>query len=255
MRIRASAVGIAVMAGLTGACAYLRPARVPMSAVQFAPPRDGGQCLVLFLPGRANTPPAFAKEGFIRLAEQAGVRAALVGADAHLRYYMKEQVLVRLDEDIIGPARAAGVTRVVLVGVSLGGLGALLYARDHPGEIDGIVLLAPFLGYKDMIAEVQRAGGLASWTPPARIARRDFEHAVWQFLKQTGTPGGPVPPLILAHGTRDTFERAHALLAEALPGERVLTVDGGHDWRTWRALWQQVLASGAVQRWCAGGEQ
>lgn len=240
---------------LTSGCAFLRPVRVPVPTTRYAEPRDGGQCMVIYLPGRRNTPRAFSVAGLPRLAEEAGVRAAQVGVDAHMRYYMKGQVLIRLHDDVVAPARAAGVKRIVLVGVSMGGLGALLYAREHPGEVSGIVLLSPFLGYDGIVREVRGAGGLAAWTPPERIAADDFQNAVWQFVKQVGRPDSPVPPLVLAHGTRDSMEPAHTLLAEVLPPERVLATDGGHDWRTWRALWQRVLATGVVQRWCEDGEQ
>ena len=37
------------------------------------------------------------------------------------------------------------------------------------------------------------------------------------------------------------------MLAEVLPMEQVFTVEGGHDWPTWRGLWEEILKEN--QRW------
>jgi len=50
------------------------------------------------------------------------------------------------------------------------------------------------------------------------------------------------PRLYLGYGSRDRFAAANALFAGYLPPEHVLTAPGGHDWRTWRRLWQDFLS-------------
>jgi enterochelin esterase-like enzyme len=47
--------------------------------------------------------------------------------------------------------------------------------------------------------------------------------------------------LHLGFGTEDRFAAGHRLMAAALEPETVSTVPGGHDWRTWRQLWENFL--------------
>jgi hypothetical protein len=37
------------------------------------------------------------------------------------------------------------------------------------------------------------------------------------------------------------------MLAACLPGAHVHTAGGGHDWDTWRALWQSLLDAAATR--------
>jgi len=187
------------------------------------------------------------------------VRCELLAVAAHLGYYRNRSVLDRLHQDVILPARARGVEEIWLVGISLGGVGALLYEAEHPGEIAGAVLLAPFLGNPPIIEEVTAAGGLAGWKPgPAPAGEEDFQRRLWRFLHarltppapSTGgagaAPGRPAPRLYLGWGEDDSFAGANRLLADALPAEAVLTVPGGHDWPPWRDLFAGLLARGAL---------
>ena len=54
---------------------------------------------------------------------------------------------------MIAPARARGYAGVWLAGASMGGMGTLLYERSRPGELDGLVLLAPYLGDRGLLEE------------------------------------------------------------------------------------------------------
>jgi pimeloyl-ACP methyl ester carboxylesterase len=67
----------------------------------------------------------------------------LIAVDAHAGYYLRQTVLERLREDVVAPARAAGYEKARLVGISLGGLGAALYATDHADHLAGLILLLP----------------------------------------------------------------------------------------------------------------
>jgi hypothetical protein len=50
------------------------------------------------------------------------------------------------------------------------------------------------------------------------------------------------PALYLGYAGQDRFAPAHRLLAAALPPARVASVPGEHDWPSWIALWQALLA-------------
>ncbi len=47
--------------------------------------------------------------------------------------------------------------------------------------------------------------------------------------------------IYLGYGTDDAFAGANALLANALPQERVFREKGGHDWPVWKKLWTDFL--------------
>jgi pimeloyl-ACP methyl ester carboxylesterase len=194
--------------------------------------------LLVLLPGRGDRAETFAAEGFVDAARAADPRVDVVAADAHIGYYLRNVIVDRLWEDVVAPARARGYARVWLAGISMGGLGAVAFARAHPDAVAGLCLLAPYLG-DDVVAEVRRAGGLARWRPSG--APDDFAR-LWLFLKgyAAGAPG--LPALWLGYGRSDRFVAAHDLLAAALPADHVLRADGGHDWPPWRALWAQFLA-------------
>ena len=65
----------------------------------------------------------------------------MVVADAHVGYFRNRSFEDRLRADVMVPARARGYESIWLAGISLGGLGALLYADEHPEEVAGLLLI------------------------------------------------------------------------------------------------------------------
>lgn len=244
MELRKRMVAICAVAASAVSCAALRPAGAPIRTVTYGD-RPEASCTVVLLPGRWNAPEEFGRAGFPAVLDQGGVRAVVVAPDAHLGYYMRGTVLERLRHDVVGPARAAG-RQVWLVGVSMGGLGALLYAKDHPGEVAGIVALAPFLGDRDVIDEIASAGGLDAWEPAQPPAPADYQRNLWLWLKRATAGDVELPELYLGYGTDDRFARASELLGARLDRRRVLAEAGGHDWLTWRRLFEKMVAAGAL---------
>lgn len=225
-------------------CARLRPTPVPIRTVSYPGPPAVNQprTLVVLLPGRRDSPEDFGRFDFPELAAQAGARVDMVAVDAHLGYYYNRTIADRLHEDVIAPARKR-YDRIWLAGISLGGTGSILYTAQHPEDVDGILLLAPFLGEEDVIDEVAAAGGLSGWNPQQTPAPDDFQRRMWIWLKG-GVRGKS--PIYLGFGRSDDFARANALLGEALPPERVFTVPGGHTWKAWRAAWEAFLKTMAL---------
>ena len=228
---------------LTG-CARLRPTPVPLRTVSYPgdPSMDQPRTLVVLLPGRRDSPEDFGRFDFPELAAQAGAQVDMVAVDAHMGYYYKRTVVDRLHEDVLAPARKR-YDRIWLVGISVGGTGSLLYMTQYPEEVDGILLLAPFLGEEKMIDEVAAAGGLAGWVPSGAPAPDDFQRRMWVWLKSGARR---TVPLYLGYGRSDDFARANGLLGETLPPKRVFVVPGGHDWKAWRAAWEAFLKTGAM---------
>ena len=200
-----------------------------------------GGDLVVFLPGRGDRAEDFEERGFLAAARQAGLEADVLAVDAHLAYYYKRVIADRLWEDVVLPARARGYRRVFVVGISLGGLGAIALGQEHPDALAGLFVLAPYLGEPELTREIEAAGGLARWS--GAPSERDFR-GVWGFLRGYAA-GEPRPPLWLAYGESDRYAYGHRLLASALPKDRVRVAPGGHDWKAWEGLWREFLAQGA----------
>ena len=237
---KATAIGFA-LAGmvLTGCSVFLRSTPVPIPTQATRTSAAGpAATLVVFLPGRGGSMADFDREGFVAVMKEAGVRADTITVDAHLGYYFKRTVLERLQVDVLQPARGRGYRRIVLVGVSLGGLGALLNERDYAGSVDALVLLSPYLG-KDvqLFDRIAAAGGPAAWAAKRDPLAGGVEEQIWTFL---GTRSAQLPPTWLLCGARDSLGPGHRLFATLLPTAQVRTIDGAHDWPTWRALWRNL---------------
>jgi pimeloyl-ACP methyl ester carboxylesterase len=189
-----------------------------------------------WLPGAYQGAKDFAAAGFAQAVRVRKAAIELVFVDMELAHVGDRSVLERLRSQIVSPARAAGVS-IWLGGISLGGLIALDYAASYPGEIDGLCLLAPYLGNRILTAEIATAPGLAAWQP-GELAETDEERRIWRYLRNRRADSAA---LHLGYGRQDRFSAAHELLAAALPAASVDVIDGGHDWPTWSRLWENFL--------------
>jgi pimeloyl-ACP methyl ester carboxylesterase len=247
---RLAGPALAPLLALAVGCAGLRPTPTPMPVLRLAAGTEGTRCAVVLLPGRYNRPQAFADQGFARELAARGIDAEVVAPDAHFGYYTRRTVLPRLHEDVLAPLRERGRDRIWLVGISMGGTGALLYEPRYRGDVAGMLVLAPYLGEPEVVGEITAAGGLAAWRAPAEIAEGDFQRDLWRGLQAATRPGAGGPPLWLGYGTEDDLAPGHRLLAAALPPGRVTALPGGHDWKTWRRLWTAFLDSGELELAC-----
>jgi pimeloyl-ACP methyl ester carboxylesterase len=228
---------------LLAGCDGLRPVTTPIPTVM-APGCPGSDRLLVLLPGRGSGADSFERHAFVRAARDAGITADIIAADAQLGYYEQRVVQTRIEEDVILPGRARGVRRVWVGGISLGGLGSVITGYKYPKDVDGMLLVAPYLGPDSLISEIEAAGGLRAWNPPPQAT--DYVK-LWSWLKGYSTTPTERPPLILAYGDRDRFVRAERLLAAVLPSDRVLTTPGGHDWATWATLWGRAIRHPLLQ--------
>lgn len=249
--------------GLTGAiasslvgCGLLRqPSPIGMEVVH-----DDAACahrapvLLVLLPGAYMTPAELQQQGFVAALRQRRLAVDVAIADAHLGYVYAGSMLERLHQDVIAPALAQGYRRIWLAGISLGGYVALQYARAHPGVVEGMVLLAPYLGRRELLASIAAAGGPLAWRDAAQPRdANDVDHALWQWL---AAPAAGAPPFWLGYGSEDRLVEGHrllaGLLASASAADRVSEVPGGHDWPPWRSLWASWLDRGLLPNRCDG---
>lgn len=222
-------------------CAWMYSAPVPIQTRLYpASPNGSARTLLVLLPGRGDDVTAFADHGFIDDLRATGASVDVVAVDARVGYYMKETIVERLRTDVLEPARRQGYAHVWIAGISMGGLGTLAVASAIPGAADRLIVLAPYLGPERLLRDIEAAGGPARWTPtdPA-----DRYQRIWQWLKRYREPGSIMPKMTLGFGDQDSLAPGLRLLAQLLPGDQVLRVDGGHDWTAWRQIWRRAWAA------------
>jgi pimeloyl-ACP methyl ester carboxylesterase len=192
---------------------------------------------VLLLPAAYTTPDDFLREGFVKAARDRALPVDLVFVELKVQHLTDRTILRRLRHEVVLPARALGCRSIWLGGISIGGFVALAYAERYPGEIDGLCLLAPYLGNHIVTGEIERANGVHEWTP-GELAADDDERRIWRFIKEHRARPSP---LHLGFGRDDRFADSHRMMASALAPECVDVVPGGHEWPVWRQLWENFL--------------
>jgi S-formylglutathione hydrolase FrmB len=216
-------------------CFGIAPTQVPLPAIETADTAARNDTLVIMMPGRGDRAEDFIREGFEQAGREHGFDT--IAADAHFGYYMKRSLLPRIHEDIVLPAREAGYRNIWFLGISMGGFGSLLYASENPEQVDGVILLAPFLGDEDGIEEIVADGGLASWDAESS-SLKDYEIGVWKWLRDSDTP------VVLGYGESDAMAEGYrAVMTDVVEPSSTYTLEGGHKWTTWKPLWEQIAAN------------
>ena len=211
-----------------------------MNVIHDPPPGGAGDLALVMLPGAGDVAQDLVEQGFLSALRRRGIAADAWMADVPFDRYLDGSFAVQLERDVLAPLRGPGRARIWMMGISLGGMAALSAARRHPGAIEGLILLAPFLGTRGRIAEVAAAGGLRKWQPGA-VSPADDELQVLSWLRDYRA-GDPVLPRVhLGYGIDDRYAPASELLARELPRAQVVSVEGEHDWATWLKLWEILL--------------
>jgi pimeloyl-ACP methyl ester carboxylesterase len=232
---------VLLVAPLFASCSFLPRKAVAPVPVDSAPAAStpATETLVL-LPGRFEAPQNFRERGVFQQAAELRPRARIAAPDLHFSYYKERTSVDRLREDVIGPARDRG-DRITLAGVSLGGLGSLLYALEQPGEVDEILLCAPYVGDPEILDEIRASGGLRKWNP-GDPADDDFQRKLWRGIRDQWVLGGKAPRIRLAVGRDDRMLPGSRLLRdELLADEDYFEIEGGHNWQAWRKAFELLL--------------
>jgi hypothetical protein len=194
--------------------------------------------LLVLLPGMNIRAEDFVAHDLVTSLQTRDDAVDLLIAEPDIGDYLDGSIRQRLEAMLA--EEAPSYRHLWLGGISLGALGALLVAAAGRVRIDGLLLLAPFIGVAGLIAEIERAGGLRAWEPGA-IASNDGERRVCAWLKASVEKQTDRPRLHLGYGNNDRFAPASRLLAAGLPPAWCHVVNGGHDWPTWKALWTRIL--------------
>lgn len=229
------------------------PSRPIPTALIAAP--ETARRLVVVLPGRADDIGDLRASGIAQAIHAAWPDADVVLTGLAIGFYMEGRAQRRLQDEVIAPARGRGYGEIWLVGASLGGLGALLHESSYPNGVDGMVLLAPYLGEKPLLQQIAAAGGVARWQPPAVPAATDFNNfqaELWRHLKIWTLEPLRAKNVWLAYGRSDRLRDTMPVLEPLLPAGQVLVRDGGHDWQLWSPVTGEILRRVDAQRRATG---
>jgi pimeloyl-ACP methyl ester carboxylesterase len=223
----------------------------PIQTLFVPAPSGQPQRLLVILPGRGDDLEGLRRSGAAEAAQRAWPDADVVYAELTLGYYMEGRAPERLHAEVIQPARERGRYRQVwLAGASMGGMGVILYDRAHPGALDGLVLMAPYLGDGKIVREVADAGGVATWNagPPQDLGADTFQREMWRHIQRWQRTPAEGQRVWLTYGRSDRLRRAMPVLAPALDPDPVRVVDGGHAWKVWSPALEGVLRAADADR-------
>ena len=233
-----SSIALVPLQFLLASCVPIPSTENPIPSITSVAQDSPRDTLVVMLPGRGDRADNFVKANFIDIGNRQHLD--IIAVDAHFGYYKERSLIPRLHNDIIGPAKSRGYENIWILGVSMGGIGSLLYAEEHPDAISGVILLAPFLGGRGLIEDIENAGGLSAWTGEPKNFKQ-YEVDLWRWLKSEITSSGGTR-VVLGFGRSDPLAATYGPLVQALGSSNVFESDGGHNWRTWEPLWGRIAA-------------
>jgi pimeloyl-ACP methyl ester carboxylesterase len=206
------------------------------------PSKEGSHRLVVVLPGRRDRLESLRRSGVGEAIQRVWPDADVLFAELSMPYYLDRTAARRLHDEVLMPARRRAYTEIWLVGASLGGMGEILYDRMYPGQVDGMVLLAPYTGERAIHDEIRAAGGLAAWTPSQRDDSADaWQSELWSHLKTWTNEPERTRNVWLAYGDNDYLREGMPLMAGLLPDDHVRVVPGKHAWSTWTPATEAIF--------------
>lgn len=229
-------------AALTGTALWLGGCygkTTPIRTISYVP-GSRRRRLIVMLPGFSDRAEAFGKHDMVQPALDSKLDADVIAVNAHFGYYRDGSVFTRVPEDVLAPARAAGYEEIWLCGISMGGFGTLYTASQSQPLVDGMFVMAPFLGRAKTIDAVRAGGGPGQWSRTDEQTGYEFD--LWTWLSGYAK-GEDRPRLLLGYGDEDDRDGSKKMLAEHLPESDVFVRPGGHQWKVWEPMWREMLAT------------
>ncbi|MGO4550666.1 alpha/beta hydrolase-fold protein [Lysobacter sp. 2RAF19] len=239
-----------LVAALLSACVAKGDPSQPIPTATIPATSGKADRLVIVLPGRGDNLQALHESGVADAIHQAWPDADVVFAELTLDFYREGDAPKRLRTEVIEPLRARGYREVWMAGASMGGMGTLMYDAQFPGELDGMILLAPYLGDFDLLLEIDTAGGIRRWNggAPQGFTAQSWQRDVWRYIKQLADDPARSQRIWLAYGDSDRLRKAMPLFVPALNAQQVFVRDGGHNWRVWTPAALDILHAIDAQR-------
>lgn len=213
----------------------------PLRFLRFAVGEGRSQRLVVFLPGRWDSPRDVQRRGLLQELELAGWSAEVWAVDLSVRHFRDGRVAERLQRSVVAAIPAERLPCTLVLGISMGGLAAILadQATRAPWTL---VLLSPYIG------ELPQAPHSAERGTPPR-----WEEQVFREVERWSGDRLLEGRVWLGFGTADRLAVQQRWLAARLPEAQVAELAGGHDWPTWRRLFAVLLQRIPQERCGASG--
>lgn len=232
---------LACVLGLAG-CAAGGDVTKPIPTTFIAAPQPAHR-LVVMLPGRGDSLQSLSDTGIATIIQHSWPDADVILTGLTMPFYQQGRAEQRLHDEVIEPARRRAYRQVWLAGVSLGGMGALLYDHDYPDQIDGLLLLSPYLGEHAIHQQIRQAGGLAAWRAGAAqpLGPNTFQHELWRSLQGWSQRPHRTHSTWLAYGADEPFRQPIELMSPLLPADHVIMLPGQHNWKLWIPAMRDLL--------------
>lgn len=223
---------------MLASCATLEgtQALIPVETIAARAAGDGKR-MVIVLPGRGDDLAALKATGIAALIQESLPDAEVVLVGLTFPYYTEGRSAQRLHDEIVLPARQRGRRDIYRAGASMGGMGVLLYEREYPNQLSGLVLMAPYMGDASLIDEIRAAGGLRRWSAgpvPGQLNGDNVGREEWRVAQSWLDNPGRARSVWLICGQGDQFHPAAQMLASLLPARNYFAPEGGHSWRVWK---------------------
>jgi pimeloyl-ACP methyl ester carboxylesterase len=210
-----------------------------MRTIQTGPEGSRRPAVMLaLLAGSLSEPGDLVREGFPDAVRAHGIDAELVMGETRAAWFADGSIVDRIEDAVMAPARSRGHSRLWLAGISLGGLAAICYAARHEAGFEGLALLSPYPATREILREVEQAGGPEAWNPQMP-PEGDLEREAWSWLAAGGARRTTVCCYL---ASADRFIEGQRRMASTMDSARVRELSGGHDWPAWRSLWDAFLS-------------
>lgn len=224
-----------------GGCAASGDISKPVPSA-FYPAPQSAQRTVVMLPGIADDLAALQKRQVASRIQRTWPDADVVLTGLTLPFYQQGKAAQRLRDEVIQRYRKSDQA-LWLVGISLGGMGALIYDRQYPDDAAGLLLMSPYLGEEGILESIRAAGGLTYWKPGAtqKIGSSNYQLELWRYLKGWSARPQRTQTVWLAYGAEEKFRKSNEMIAPLLPAGHVIMLQGKHDWDLWRRAFPALL--------------
>ena len=219
---------IALAIAFIHGCATTGDAGQPSPTELVTVPISGAQrSLVVVLPGRGDDLAGLRRTGIVEAIQSAWPDADVLLAGVAFAYYLEGRMPERLHDEVLAKYQQRGYREIWLAGASMGGMGTLVYDLRYPGEMTGLVLMAPYLG------------GRETTDPRESEALKE----IWHYVKSWGGKQGPRPGQVwLTYGDTDSLGAVMPPLVSLLPANHVLLRPGGHAWSVWSPAAKEIFS-------------
>ena len=213
--------------------------------------QEYSQVLIILLPGIFSDAQHMQSEGVPEAIHRGWPEPDILMADLTLKFYRKGLASKRLHDEIVLPYRQQGYSEIWLAGGSMGGIGALMYEWHHPGEMDGLVLISPYMGGSEVTGNIRVAGGLQAWDSGkhAKVMQKDnYDRLVWQMAQGWIGDEEKLQRVWLMCGDEDSLYPDVQMLGAILPEDRYFPGPGDHSWDYWIPNMETLFRSVAESR-------